>query len=91
MLSLFDSNSDYLINKIEFTTMLDSVGSTLSEDAIDTVYADSKSGDLSYEEIVDHLEKALFSNKTSVDPNRLTVSDKERLIDIQNCPICQKT
>ncbi|KAJ3410219.1 hypothetical protein HDV05_004014 [Chytridiales sp. JEL 0842] len=38
MLKMFDSNRDNRINKVELTTMLDSLGSTLSDDSISYMF-----------------------------------------------------
>ncbi|KAJ3054726.1 hypothetical protein HK097_000972 [Rhizophlyctis rosea] len=102
----FDSDGNGSINKIELTTMLDTLGSTFSDETIDMMFASkekSPEDELTFDELCEVLEAQLTGEvvcqrhekkkKEKNEPGMTLsteVDEKEHLIRIRECPICHK-
>ena len=103
----FDSDGNGSIKKIELTTMLDTLGSTFSDETIDMMFASkekSPEDELTFDQLCQVLEAQLTGEvvcqrheKKKKEKNEpgLTLStevdEKEHLIRIRECPICHKS
>ncbi|KAJ3214976.1 hypothetical protein HDU67_000993 [Dinochytrium kinnereticum] len=104
LLKFFDANQDGRVNQVELTTMLDAIGSTLSDDSIKRLFLDEEtlniSKEITLEVAANSLESCLTreanvnnSSPTSrgVESNALRRQyQDEQIIDINDCPICMK-
>ncbi|KAI9344847.1 phosphatidylserine decarboxylase-domain-containing protein [Zopfochytrium polystomum] len=89
LLSVFDSNKDGFINQVELTTALDCVGSTLSDDSISMMFADSHSSDR--EEVETEIEAvvAMLIKRLQTQQESHAWRD-EYVLQIVVCPLCRK-
>ncbi|CAB4442291.1 unnamed protein product [Rhizophagus irregularis] len=92
----YDSDGNRLLNYVELETMLQSLGSTLSQETIDSFFTrfgkEPKRHALQFEEVISCLEQYLgdasFSHH-SANPDG-EEADNEHLIYLQSCPICNR-
>jgi phosphatidylserine decarboxylase len=92
----YDSDGNRLLNYIELETMLHSLGSTLTQETIDSFFTrfgkEPKRHALKFEEVISCLEQYLgdasFSHH-SANPDG-EEADNEHLIYLQSCPICNR-
>ncbi|RIA83236.1 phosphatidylserine decarboxylase-domain-containing protein [Glomus cerebriforme] len=92
----YDSDGNNLLNYVELETMLQSLGSTLSQETINSFYTrfgkDPKRHALKFDELVSCLEQYLGDASFSHHSANLDgeEADNEHLIYLQNCPICNR-
>jgi phosphatidylserine decarboxylase len=92
----YDSDGNKLLNYVELETMLSSLGSTLSQERIDSFFArygkEPKRHALKFDEVVSCLEQylgdATISHHSATPDGE--EADGEHLIYLQNCPICNR-
>ncbi|ODQ80557.1 hypothetical protein BABINDRAFT_160822 [Babjeviella inositovora NRRL Y-12698] len=85
LLAQYDMNKDGHFDFMELTVFLESIGSTLSDETIESFYAKHgkslPNGDtLGFEEIVDSLEELVYAGLKS----------ENHIINIDKCPVCGK-
>ena len=79
---LYDANNNGSLNEVELTTMLDSIGSTYSQDSIRMLFTGLTADGLSFEKVYDAIEALLTSEGKE--------GGAEHLIQLTKCPVCKK-
>ncbi|KAG9305463.1 hypothetical protein G9A89_021181 [Geosiphon pyriformis] len=94
---VYDSDDNGVLNFIEVSTMLSSLGSSLSDNTIASFFKrfgkNPQNEELSFEELCVSLEKRMHDDDHSLE--RAATADggeaeNEHLVYITNCPICHK-
>ncbi|CAG8450943.1 8789_t:CDS:10 [Acaulospora morrowiae] len=90
---IYDSDDNGVLDYVEIETMLNSLGSSLTNDTLSTFFTrfakDPLRDGLEFVELVSCLEKQLeISQKSATDDGE--EADNEHVIYIKECPICHK-
>ena len=88
LLKAFDLNHNGFLCKLEFETMLESLGSTLSESTISKIFEAveiTENQEISIEEAVKVLE-----DLTVHPPNSSNLENEEKVAILSHCPFCMK-
>ena len=101
---LIPSDGSFALNRVEFTTMLDSIGSTFTDESIEMIFSSEDTSALetrlTFEQIHQKLEKKMYCDSETVETRAgdLSVTNQqyssqttERLCQIKFCPLCSKT
>lgn len=89
LLKAFDLNHNGSLCKLEFETMLESLGSTLSESTISQIFDEAVEKTENQEIRIEEAVKAL-EDLTVHPPNSNNVEDAEKVVILQHCPFCMK-
>ncbi|XJO72657.1 hypothetical protein BDV3_003749 [Batrachochytrium dendrobatidis] len=104
LLDSFGSTTTNTIDKVALLTLLDSIGSTYSDETVDSIFYDvgkNPTDTLTFDEVTTQLELRLHPEKYHdaatgkiKQPNSLSTHQEirpgERMVDIRVCPICEK-
>lgn len=95
LLKAFDLNHNGSLCKLEFETMLESLGSTLSESTINKIFEEAlekEEGERETREISIETAAKVLEDLTVHPPNSAAVGseDEEKVVILNHCPFCMK-
>lgn len=101
---LYASDGSLSLNRVEFTTMLDSIGSTFTDESIDSFFSSDEAtsihSTLTFEQIHERLEQKMYRDSEpaenrngdlSAANQKFSRQTTERLCQIKFCPLCTKS
>ncbi|CAG8452345.1 7063_t:CDS:10 [Paraglomus brasilianum] len=94
---VYDSDENGVLNYVELTTMLSSIGSSLSQSSIEKFFTsrgkNPRTDELTFDELAAGLEAHLRESEKSTNrpaDNNGEELDNEHIIFIKDCPICKR-
>jgi phosphatidylserine decarboxylase len=90
LLRAFDLNQSGSLCKLEFETMLESLGSTLSESTIEKIFAGVGDEEIEIDEAVRVLEDLTVHSPNSVASATISDDQEEKIVILKQCPFCMK-
>lgn len=90
LLKAFDLNHNGFICKLEFETMLESLGSTLSESTINKIFEEALEKEENRELTIEAAVKVLEYLTVHPPNSAIGTEDEEKVVILNHCPFCMK-